>query len=50
MEDRNAGTYEQPPYLFVLMNQTSLAESFVVPVAAPVPMSALARVELSHPR
>jgi len=47
VEDRNAGAYGQPPYLFVLMNQTSLAESFVVPVAAPVPMSIFLNIEFA---
>ncbi len=47
VEDRNAGAYGAPPYLFVLMNQTSLAEAFVMPVALPVPGSIFLNLEFA---
>jgi 1-acyl-sn-glycerol-3-phosphate acyltransferase len=36
LEDRNRGRYDEPPYLFVQLNQTSLAETFVLSGRLPV--------------
>jgi 1-acyl-sn-glycerol-3-phosphate acyltransferase len=44
-EDRNLGRYDAPPYLFVQLNQTSLAETFILPSQIPVPYSLLMNVE-----
>jgi 1-acyl-sn-glycerol-3-phosphate acyltransferase len=45
VEDRNKGAYERPPYLFVLMNQTSLLEALIMPVIAPTPINAFLNIE-----
>ncbi|MDY7228346.1 lysophospholipid acyltransferase family protein [Hyalangium rubrum] len=45
VEDRNRGAYERPPYLFVLMNQTSLLEAISISAVAPVPMNAFLNIE-----
>jgi 1-acyl-sn-glycerol-3-phosphate acyltransferase len=47
IEDRNAGAYGRPPYLIVMMNQTSLLEAFVLPAVAPVPTSAFVNLEFA---
>jgi 1-acyl-sn-glycerol-3-phosphate acyltransferase len=39
VEDRNLGRYDRPPYLFVLLNQGSLAEVFMLHAAVPRPFS-----------
>jgi 1-acyl-sn-glycerol-3-phosphate acyltransferase len=35
VEDRNGGAYGSPPYVFVQLNQTSLAETFILPGRMP---------------
>jgi 1-acyl-sn-glycerol-3-phosphate acyltransferase len=44
-EDRNDGRYDDPPYVFVQLNQTSLAETFILPSRIPVPYSLLMNIE-----
>jgi 1-acyl-sn-glycerol-3-phosphate acyltransferase len=47
VEDRNQEAYERPPYLFVLMNQTSLLEAFIIPVVTPVPVAVIFNIEFA---
>ena len=47
VEDRNREAYEQPPYLFVLMNQTSLLEAILIPVVSPIPATAILNIEFA---
>ena len=47
VEDRNKGAYEQPPYLVVLMNQTSLLETLTTPVVAPIPVDGFINIEFA---
>jgi 1-acyl-sn-glycerol-3-phosphate acyltransferase len=47
VEDRNQGAYERPPYLFVLMNQTSLLEALTLHLISPVPWRAFMNIEFA---
>jgi 1-acyl-sn-glycerol-3-phosphate acyltransferase len=45
IEHLGDGRYDRPPYLFTLMNQTSLAEGLAVPLAIPIPHVAFTNLE-----
>jgi 1-acyl-sn-glycerol-3-phosphate acyltransferase len=45
LRDENGGVYDDAPYVFVLLNQTSLAESVVWPPFIPVPYKVFANLE-----
>jgi 1-acyl-sn-glycerol-3-phosphate acyltransferase len=45
VEDRNRGQYDEPAYVFVQLNQSSLAETFVMPVSHPRAASIFVNVE-----
>ena len=47
VDDHNHGQYPKPPYVFVLLNQTSLAEAFVAPHALPLPFQILTNIEFA---
>ncbi len=43
--DRNDGRYGSPPYLYVLLNQTSLIETFIIQHSLPTPFNVLTNIE-----
>ena len=47
VEDHNRGRYPSPPYIFVVLNQTSHSEIFILPSALPTPNFLVMNVEFA---
>jgi 1-acyl-sn-glycerol-3-phosphate acyltransferase len=44
-EDRNGGMYPHPPYVFILLNQSSLIEGVLLPWVQPLPYRIIINIE-----
>jgi 1-acyl-sn-glycerol-3-phosphate acyltransferase len=47
VKDESGCDYGSPPYLFVMLNQTTLLDSFVLPVSLPLPVRCVINLEFA---